>query len=717
MKSFKRLAVFLLIFALIIALFSFLGGKGGNSNTPEQTANRPSAETLEENDERGVAMDVDQEGNTNIYRRVFGGNSSSKDDKWTIFVYMCGSDLESDGGLATMDLKEMISGNQSDKFRYVVETGGATDWNANGISTNKMERFLIENGKITRVGQSNQASMGRSETLVDFLQWGLKEYSSDRMGLIFWNHGGGSISGICFDEIARNDSLTLREMDRALAAATKEMERKFDFIGFDACLMATIENANICATYADYLYASEESEPGYGWDYDTIGKFITKNSDADPEQIGQVVADSFYTACRQMRLGDRVTFSITDLSKIDELIAGFNKFAKNLYNDTADSANLGNVVRRIYNVPSFGGNNWSSGYTNMVDLGGIVQASGSNGAQQVMKLLDDAIVYMCNGSDYKNVTGLSTYYPLKIQNSAELTIFSDVAISPYYLSFVDRAAQTSVSHTSSCSSGVYSILDLFNLWNDIQSGTTSSTYTSTQQEAEEYFEYYDEHEETGESSLIDFTIAPTFDNEGYYGFVLTPEALENTLSVEGNVYYQFGDDLLFYGTTVDLYLDYENGIFTDNFDGYWFSLPDGQNLSVFIQSEGDGYDIYTSPVSVNGKDTNLIIKHNYAENYVEVLGCRDSVDSNGMADRITYTLKKGDIIVPLYHVYNSSNDQDVLYEGKEYKYSGDPKIVFDFLPDGDYYFGFTIYDIYWDYLDTDYVSFTIDGDNIYYSNN
>ena len=43
---------------------------------------------------------------------------------WTIFVYLCGSDLESDSGLASKDLWEMIAATTKGAH-YVVQTGGA----------------------------------------------------------------------------------------------------------------------------------------------------------------------------------------------------------------------------------------------------------------------------------------------------------------------------------------------------------------------------------------------------------------------------------------------------------------------------------------------------------------------------------------------------------------------------------------------------------------
>ena len=39
-------------------------------------------------------------------------------------------------------------------------------------------------------------------------------------------------------------------------------------IASEACLMATVECANILSPYAEYMYASEEVEPGYGWDFE-----------------------------------------------------------------------------------------------------------------------------------------------------------------------------------------------------------------------------------------------------------------------------------------------------------------------------------------------------------------------------------------------------------------------------------------------------------------
>ena len=148
-------------------------------------------------------------------------------------------------------------------------------------------------------------------------------------------------------------------------------------------------------------------------------------------------------------------------------------------------------------VTNFGGNNWSSGYTNMVDLGCLVRAGGAKGADEVLKALEDVVVYMKNGRGYPDATGLAIYYPLSIGGSNELTVLSEISFSPYYLSFVDRAARGGGSYGN----GNYSIYELFDLWDSVNGATQENAgqYEEAQQANEEYWQYYDQEEQGGES--------------------------------------------------------------------------------------------------------------------------------------------------------------------------------------------------------------------------
>ena len=188
-------------------------------------------------------------GALSINRRSRSESAPTGESGWTILVYLCGSDLESDGANGTIDIEEAMNAQYSDDVHIVYQTGGANQWN-NGISNNTLQRYANIDGKLTLVNEIADASMGEAQTLADFVSWGLANYPAENMGLVFWNHGG-SISGVCFDENHDKDSLSLREIDTALNSVYDKMTEKFEFIGFDACLMSTLETANILVPYAN----------------------------------------------------------------------------------------------------------------------------------------------------------------------------------------------------------------------------------------------------------------------------------------------------------------------------------------------------------------------------------------------------------------------------------------------------------------------------------
>ena len=654
----------------------------------------------------GSFMSLDDSGRLSITRNSAGSVPMGEDGTWTVFVYICGSDLESEYGCATSDISEMLDASTGSDVRFVIQTGGAYQWQNEVVPASGICRYEISDGEMYTLDEQPDASMADADTLADFISWGAENCPAAKMGLVLWNHGGGSISGVCFDEANDYDSLTLTELGSALSEASSSMTDKFEFIGFDACLMATVETANTLAPYARYMYASEETEPGGGWDYTAIGNYLGDDPYADGAELGQTVCDSFYDACAETYEDSGATISVTDLSKIDDVIISFNDYAKELY-DTIESDRIpADVIRSIKTADNYGGNNKTEGYTNMVDLAGVISSgagyceSGAN----ALAAIDEAVIYKRNGSDHSDACGLSVFFPLsKEQDSAELKIFGDVAVSPYYLSFVDKHIY---SENNGGSGDGYDNSAILDGWD----GSGSSSL-------EDYFGAQDYSAPDGESPFIVFYDDPQLLDDGTYGFSLTDESLEYAAGVQACVYMLSDDmeDIIEMGISGDMIADWETGVFTDNFDGYWFSLPDGQPLAVYIVGEYDGYDIYTSPVIINGEETNLRITHDYENGYVTIDGVWDGIDENGMAARTVYELSEGDSITPIYYSYAVNSDDESYYCGDEYIFDGEPEIYFDMLYDGEYLYGFSIDDIYGNYFITDFVNFTVDGEDIYYS--
>ncbi len=639
----------------------------------------------------------DPTGKMSVERAPEKSTPMGDEDTWTIFVYLCGTDLESDLSMASLDIYEMGDAEASENVKFVVQTGGTSQWTDESFRNDVCQRWVVTDGGKELADSVPLANMGDPATLESFLEWGVENYPADKMGVVFWDHGGGSITGVCFDELYESDSLSLAEINTALSDVYDKMTDKFEFIGFDCCLMATAETANILATYARYLYASQELVTDTGWDYQTIGTYLAQNPECDGGELGQIVADSYFSDSAEIYQDSESTFSVMDLEKTDDFIKAFNDYAYKLY-DAAQTEFTG-IVRGINKADNFGGNTETEGYTNMVDIGSIIeQCSQYADGTEALSALRDCIVYIINGSDHPDACGLSIYFPLAIQGSKELSIFSGICISPYYLSLVDMEA-------SGYASGGYSNSALFTedgKWteNNCVCETCEAGYFSSSSDID-----------SSESELIVFAEKPHINESGIYTFRLEEESLNYTESVNAYIYLENENgDLVELGETNDIYADWDEGVFEDYFDGYWLGLGDGQILAAYVVDETDEYTIFTSPVKLNGTPTNLRIRV-YFDQTVIVDGTWDGVDENGVAARKIYKLTAGDKIEPLYYL-----EDETVFSGSEYLWEDSGKDAgFNVLPVGDYYYGFYIYDVYGDYCPTDYVVFTIDEEgNIYF---
>ncbi len=680
------------------------GESGGNKYDGEVTGSRASKLTFSSSD--GISITRKQrEAETPM----------GDEDTWTIFVYMCGSDLESENGLASGDIEEMIAGSQSENVKFVFQTGGAGAWaDTYGISAEKTQRYVVTNGEITIVDEKEQVNMGTSEVLTDFLSWGIENYAAANMGIIFWNHGGGSVSGVCFDELNENDSLSLEEIDTSLTSIYDKMTDKFAFIGFDACLMATVETANMLAPHADYMFASEETEPGYGWDYTEIAGFLESNPTAGTAELGKTVADSFMASCEAIGAGGEATLSITDLSRIDELVKAVNDAASEMNAGSADPAMLAEMIRSIYGVRSYGSNNETEGYTNMVDLGSMISATvPGDKADKVMSALEKAVVYNIYGADKYGSTGLSTYYPFGVYGSTELATFGKICVSPYYMTFVDRIAYGAQNGSTDGYSGENTWLaDGAVYWSD-------GDYSDYESNWEHYNNQNDNMDFCGDKSSVQIDVGPVLDDEGTFYFTVTDDTINNLASVNCSVYRvnEETGELLEFGVDQSTKVDFSSGLVEDTFDGQWYMIEDNL-IPMYIVEEKGSSSVYTSPIKLNGKETNLRIAMERDGNAydITVLGTWDGVNENGESARSVVPLKEGDVIVPIFNTYDSEGNFDGKAEGDECVYSGDDMIKFVDLPAGDYRYSFVINDIYGNVCYTGFTVFTTDENgNVFFT--
>ena len=274
----------------------------------------------------------------------------SKADQ-TVLIYICGSNLESDyassnQGLATGDIQEILQvSGQPDDVNIVIETGGANSWSSRyGISASNLQRYHVANKKLVLDESLSYASMGLTSTLQSFVKYGFDNYDAQRMSLVLWNHGG-AMRGVCYDEKKNDDNLLNTEVQSAITNALPS-GRKLDWIGYDACLMQVQDIAEMNSAYAGYMIASEESEAGYGWDYNTwVDDLYAKKS---TPVILKAIVDGFIAdnGGASSSSNDQ-TLSYLDLSYASAYKTAWENMSTQLKNKitTSNKSNFNNLVK------------------------------------------------------------------------------------------------------------------------------------------------------------------------------------------------------------------------------------------------------------------------------------------------------------------------------------------------------------------------------------
>ena len=387
-------------------------------------------------------------------------------DTFTIMVYMCGTDLESKSGMASNDLAEMAKSNlgKNSNINVIVFTGGCKQWKTTGISNSVNQIYKVENGNLTRLeADFGKDSMIKPATLTSFINYCTKNYPANRQALIFWDHGGGSVSGYGYDEKnARSGSMDLSGINTAL----KNANTTFDFIGFDACLMATLETGLMLDNYADYMIASEETEPGIGWYYTNwLNKLI-----ADPSmptiELGKNIVDDFVAECNRRCAGQKTTLSVVDLA---ELSATVPTSLKDFANGTSKMIS-GTEYKTVSDARSATREFATSSRIDQVDLVHLCYNLKTAESEALAKSLLGAVKYNKTSSSISNAYGISIYFPYQrtsmVKNAVDT--YKAIGLDSAYSRCIQQFANLEVGGQGSSNSGGFDVGNLLG-------GTSSSS--------------------------------------------------------------------------------------------------------------------------------------------------------------------------------------------------------------------------------------------------
>lgn len=562
------------------------------------------------------------------------GNAS---DTYTLMLYMCASDLESECGFATEDLNEIMYGYTAGNLNVIVQTGGTAEWQNTVVADDRCQRYRATEDGLELVDDSlGMQNMADSATLTDFIQYCSSNYAADHYGLVLWDHGGGVVGGYGYDENFGGDSMSLTEMSRALGDASVHL----DMLGFDACLMANFETCLMAAPYTDYLIASEEPEPGCGWYYtDWIGK-LSENCGIPPKRYGRQIIDDYITESGWDSPSMYSTLGMFDLQQVTQkLLPALSQFS----DDAVQQLSAGEY-RRISQSRS----NTRAVYQSEldhIDLLDYAQHSQSETADQLEQAVSDCVVYYReteNGSGDNGLSILFPYYDLSALDMLE-EMYQTLGYDDAYSAFLEQFANVMAGGQISVSG-----------FSNTQNHAAASEYSG--------FQWFDADagydESYYETYSADLSLLETTEVDGRWVLELSEEDWEIVNDAAMQMFAVY--DGFYVDMGLDDYCEFDDyGNLIVEYDQTWVAL-DGQVVPFFHESyTSDGDSFFTCgsvPCVYNGIDAEIVLVWDTEHPSGYAAGVRpvytDSVAAKGL-----YDICDGDTFQVYYDIY----DEDLNY--------------------------------------------------------
>ena len=561
--------------------------------------------------------------------------------KTIVAVYMVGSDLESEDNAGTNDIEEMINGyqkNPTNDMEIVIAYGGAykTGWegityaNITDLDNDLTDGYIDGYDSNTcYIYKDTNANMGDAETLKNFLQFVENNCSGDRYILIFWDHGE-AYNGYGNDENHDDDGLNLTELREALNSTNIT----FDLIGFDACLMASLEVANTVDNFGNYMVASEELEPGHGWDYEAIIGNLTTNPNISTVELGKVIVDSFinnpnHDPCK--------TLSLVNLSKTDEVINSLNNLSVKLYDLAYPDEYYEEIVQSVVEAQDFGKSEKDDTEIS-IDIKHFAtitdeKISNISEADDLINSIDDFVIYSKHDSEKPNSYGVSIFSPENIDN---IDGYWDVRVSDEWYDFVNKLYD------------------------------------------------YDDNE------------SPTIQMVGYNEYKVNDNLAVS--DVEMIYIAEENGSMIILGTDTPIYNKTNGTYILPEWNGEWIYLYDNTTDSevpiplVFEEVSEDGLYIYSAEIDLtrdNYTEMAVLYMLINPENWEieEIYAIPYEIDENGniLFSKEYVELDEGNILT-FYAPAIDENSTDTWIEIGEIEITNNTEFIHDYLPDGTYYY-------------------------------
>jgi len=335
-----------------------------------------------------------------------------QENEWLFMVYLDGdNNLESFG---VTDLNEMEAGLAPGANIKVLVLFDGYSGRYIGHRGAKIYEVVPDTSTTVRskvVKDLGEVNMGDPYTLTEFVDYCVSNYPARKHALVLWNHGAGwraleeereeVFKDVCFDD-TDGDRLTTEELSQIMPYISSSCGF-LNLLGFDACLMQMFELAYEFYDSTEVIAASQESEPGDGWDYSSIIGPLSNNPYMNAEDLGRVMVDSY---ARYYGGYSEVTFSAVRSAAVPALADAIASFSSALINALPAERSAISSARSATQQFAY------ADYIDLYDFAYNLKSADENlmdSAENVMYAVDSCIISEWHSYDY-TTHGISIWF-------------------------------------------------------------------------------------------------------------------------------------------------------------------------------------------------------------------------------------------------------------------------------------------------------------------
>ena len=285
-----------------------------------------------------------------------GGAGGPTDESWVFGIYMA-ADNNLDRA-ATNDINEILNAGVPENVSALIlvdraelgEYGGFGE--IPGLPPHSTAKWLrITGSTIEELDDLGEINMADPETVRKFVER-LTAERADRHAAVFWDHGSSFTFG-SDDSAPFSGSMDVDEIAAQFRNDPKDETRGYktvDLIGFDACLMSSVEALSEFTEVAPLFVASAELEPGDGWYYTAIFDFMGRNAALTPGDLAEAIVDGYadYYANNPNRAGGLAVTQAAWSTETTEVEAAIDALATAYQAASGDEAGNSNMIGDMY---------------------------------------------------------------------------------------------------------------------------------------------------------------------------------------------------------------------------------------------------------------------------------------------------------------------------------------------------------------------------------